>query len=82
MTVTVQLEPNLEARLQAEARAKGLPIEAYLASVITQATVTGFQTETTFKDFETGLDELAEGSDKLPILPPQAYRRDSIYGED
>jgi predicted nucleic acid-binding protein len=82
VTVTVQLEPMLEARLLAEAHAQGLPIETYLASVLAQVAVPKGRLATTLQDFETGLDELAEGSEKLPVLPPEAYRRDSIYGEE
>lgn len=82
MTVTVQLEPTLEARLLAEAHAQGVPFEAYLASVIAQAAAPRDRIETTLKDFDAGLDALAEGSERLPVLPPQAYCRDSVYGED
>ena len=81
MTVTVQLEPTLEARLLGEARAQGVPLDAYLASVIAQVAAPKGPPVTTSTDFEAGLDELAEGSERLPVLPPEAYRRDSIYGE-
>ena len=81
MTVTVQLEPTLEARLLAEARAQGVPLGAYLASVITQVSAPRGQPETTSADFEAALDELAAGCERLPVLPPEAYRRDSIYGD-
>jgi len=30
-------------------------------------------------DFEAALDDLAQGSDKLPVLPPEATNRDGIY---
>jgi len=30
-------------------------------------------------EFETTLDALAEGSDKLPVLPPEATSRAGIY---
>ena len=33
------------------------------------------------EEFEAGLDALAEGCDELPVLPPDAYRRESIYGD-
>lgn len=81
MTVTVQLEPTLEAKLLAEARAGGLPIEAYLVRVIAQATAPEPQARTVPTDFDAGLDELVEGSESLPVLPPEAYRRESIYRE-
>lgn len=32
-------------------------------------------------EFDTALDALAEGSDKMPILPPEASARAGIYRE-
>jgi hypothetical protein len=32
------------------------------------------------QEFEAGMDALAEGSEQLPVLPPEAYSRESIYG--
>jgi hypothetical protein len=34
------------------------------------------------EEFEAGLDELASASDSIPVLPPDAYTRESIYGDD
>ena len=33
-------------------------------------------------EFEAGLDELASASDSIPVLPPHAYTRESIYGNE
>jgi hypothetical protein len=38
--------------------------------------------EVSLEEFEAGLDELASASDSLPVLPPEAYTRESIYGDD
>ncbi len=81
MTVTLQLEPGLHARLVAEARAQGQSLESYVTSVVAQAVVSEGQPEISLEDFEARLDELAAGSESLPLLPPEAYSRASIYGD-
>lgn len=37
--------------------------------------------QVTFEEFEAGLDELASASDTIPVLPAEAYTRESIYGD-
>ena len=81
MTVTVQLDAEVEVRLLAEARAQGISLEAYLASVIRRAAAPEDGPDIALTDFEAGLNELAEGSEGLPVLPPEAFRSDSIYGD-
>ena len=39
-------------------------------------------TEVSIEEFEAGLDELASASDDIPILPTEAYTRESIYRND
>jgi hypothetical protein len=34
------------------------------------------------EEFEAGMDALAAGSKQLPVLPPKAYSRESIYGDE
>jgi hypothetical protein len=80
MAVSVQLDAELQEHFLAEARAQGISLEAYLASVIAHAAAQG-RPKITTQEFGAGLDELAGGSEKLPVLPPEAYRRDSIYGD-
>jgi hypothetical protein len=81
VTVTVQLEPNVEARLLAQARAQGVPLEAYLQAVVDQIAARGGPPDVSIEESEIGLDTLAEGCEQLPVLPPGAYRRESIYGD-
>ena len=38
--------------------------------------------QVSLEEFEAGLDELASASDSIPVLPPEAYTRESIYGGD
>jgi len=82
VTITVRLEPEIEERLLAQARAQGIPLDAYLRTVIEQAATLEGRAEVSLDEFDAGLDSLAEGSERLPVLPPEAYRRESIYGDD
>ena len=78
MMITLQLEPTVEARLVAEARTQGMPLETYLTTMLAR-TAAGSWPELTDEDFDAGLDALAEGSENLPILPPEAYHRKNMY---
>ena len=58
----------------------GVPLDVYLRTVIEQAAASEGRPEVSPDQFDAGLDALAEGSEHLPVLPPEAYRRESIYG--
>jgi hypothetical protein len=64
VTVTVQLNAELEVKLLAEARAQGISLDAYIADVVTHAAASDGRHEITLRDLEAGLDELAEGSER------------------
>jgi hypothetical protein len=82
VVITVQLDPDLESRLTAAARAQGVPLQDYLAGVLASSVVPAGAPENNPSDFDEGLNALAENSEKLPVLPPEAYGRESIYRED
>jgi hypothetical protein len=79
VSISVQLDPEVETRLLARARAEGVPLDAYVRAVMEQMVGTGGPPKVSLEEFEAGLDALAEGCEDLPILPPDAYRRESIY---
>jgi hypothetical protein len=80
VTITVQLEPEVETSLLARARAQGMTLDAYVQSLIEGAAAEPESQQMSDEEFEAALDELAEGSEQLPILPPEAYTREGIYG--
>ena len=82
MRITVELTPEVEARLWARARARGVSLVTYLQTVIEQIAALESSGEGSLEEFEAGLDALAEGSEQLPVLPPEAYSRESIYGDE
>jgi hypothetical protein len=79
MTITLELEPELEQRVLAQAAANGVSPEAYLLSVIEEAAPPSPPELTTLEQFEAALDAFSEGTEALPVLPPEAFTRESIY---
>ena len=79
MTVKLELTPEVEANLAAQARAHGVPLHTYLQGLIESFA----RTETTRAagphDIEATLDRLAEMGKDLPHLPCSALTRESIY---
>jgi hypothetical protein len=81
MTILVELSPEAEARLTAEAAQRGLPPEKYAGKLLQEALApygggTGILTP---EEVQALSERLSEGSDKLPILPPEANERASFY---
>jgi hypothetical protein len=80
MTVTIELTPEMEARIQAQAQAAGVSVAAYVQSVIEAAAPPPVGQRPTLEEFEAAMDEMAEGTDDIPVLSPEATSRESIYG--
>ena len=80
MTVTLELNPELEKRLVSQASRQGLSLEEYLLSVIDTRVIPPEAADATLEEFEAAMDELSEGTDHIPVLAPEAFSRESIYG--
>lgn len=78
MTVTLELDPEIEASLNAQALAKGIPLDAYLRSVI-EGLVRVKAPGPDIQEFREALDRLADMGKGLPHLPSSAFNRESIY---
>jgi hypothetical protein len=81
VTIQIDLSPDTEARLAAEAHAHGVAVEAYAGSLLQQAlasTAPGTG-ELTVEKFRAMLDALARDSENLPNLPTESFTRDSFY---
>jgi hypothetical protein len=81
MTIKVELSPEIESRLAAEARAQGLPLETVAEKLLKEA-LTGralSHRELSVEEFHQMLGVLAEGSEKLPNLPTDVFSRESFY---
>jgi len=80
MAITLELPPEIEARLAAQAQACGLRLDAYLEGLLKQQAATqGPQHPMSPEQFQAELDGLAQGSEGLPYLPPEALTRESFY---
>jgi hypothetical protein len=79
MAIMLQLTPDLEERLAAEARAQGLSLDDYVRTLLETRFAPEPKRKMTLEEFEAVLDSLAEFSDKIPDLPPEAFTREGIY---
>jgi len=79
VTITLQLTPEVEASLQARAAEQGMTLRDYVQSVIEQLAAAERRPRVSLDELEAMLDEMAEDSGELPVLPARAYTRESIY---
>lgn len=81
MTIQVELDPETEARLKAQAVRHGVAPEQYAGKFL-RDNLPNFATGTgrlTREDLRAMREELQEGSENRPILPPEATERASFY---
>jgi hypothetical protein len=81
MTIRVELNAETEARLVAEARAQGLPVETIAERLLKEALAGSSLSRgrLSAEEFHRMLGAMAEGSEKLPDLPTQSFSRESFY---
>ncbi len=79
--MNIRLNPHSEQLLK-EQLAHGTfrsPEEVIERALETLSEGAGRSANMDLAEFEATLDALAEGSDKLPVLPPEATNRTEIY---
>lgn len=81
MTIQVEISPEAETRLTAEAAVRGLALEKYASKLLedaipTYATGTGILLP---GDVDKMTEVMTAGSENLPILPPEVNNRESYY---
>ena len=83
MTIRVELNPETEARLIAEARTQGVPLEKLAERLLAEALTAGSPARGAFsvEEFHRMLGAMAEESEKLPNLPTESFSRESFYEE-
>jgi hypothetical protein len=79
MTVRLELKQDVEENLAAQARARGISLDAYLQSVIEHLAQAQATSPPSPQDIEAALDALAEMRKGLPHLPSSAFSRKNIY---
>ena len=84
MTVTLELKPEVEERISAEAKARGLSVEDYIQQEL-EAKVRSPQTheQMPHKEWLRMFNEWLNSHDyiKAPALSDEAISRESIYRE-
>ena len=78
----IHLRPEVEARLQAQAKAKGVSLERYVQTLLEQTVLSGESETASDAEFEAAMDALSEGLDHLPVLSAEALTRAGIYRDD
>lgn len=81
MTINVELKPDVEARLIAEARSRGVPVEKVAESLLREALAarSTLQEILSVEEFHSMLSAMAAGSESLPDLPTDTFSRESYY---
>lgn len=81
MTIRVDLSPETQARLVAEARAQGLPLEKVAERLLKDALIErpASRGAMSIEEFHRMLDAMAEGSERLPDLTTENFSRESFY---
>ncbi len=79
MTVELDLSPEMERQARARAAAHGMSLEAYLLSVIEEASLPARPAAATLEEFEAAMHAFSEGTEALPVLPEEAFSCESTY---
>jgi hypothetical protein len=83
VTLTIELDPELQATYNAEAQRRGVDPGVVALEVLRahRPAPPPTQKKLTVEEFHKMLDELAVGSENLPHLPDSALTREGIYGD-
>ncbi len=80
MTITINIKPEVQAELSRRAAAQGVGLEPYAAALLEEAAHIGNSPKTPSGDqLDRTLQELAQFSHKIPLLPDEAFSRQSLY---
>jgi hypothetical protein len=83
MTIKVELNPEMEARLAAEARAFGIALEEYAQRLLQQAidSTPRLRSRANQDEFRKFLDAMASKAPNIPQLRAETFSRQMIYEE-
>jgi len=77
--VQLELDPKVERQLIDAAKARGLKPEAYVSQLIESAVSLTAEKHPNLADMQRFFDGMASLSDKIPILPDEAFTRECFY---
>ncbi len=83
MTIRVELNPEMERQLAAEALARGIALEVYAQRLLWEAIASRstVHTRASQEEFRAFLDALASKAPNVPQLRSETFSREMIYGE-
>ncbi|MGH9604552.1 MAG: hypothetical protein ACRD3N_02515 [Terracidiphilus sp.] len=83
MTIQVELNPETEIQLAAEASARGMAMELYAQQILREAMATksNAASRASQYEFRAFLDALASKAPDVPHLRSVTFSRETIYGE-
>lgn len=89
MTVTIELPPDIEAGLLAQAQAEGLDVADYVRNLVSKQVVAATSTTYLRPAYERSNEEwlrefnawVNSHSGNSVVLPDEAMERESIYGD-
>jgi len=79
MTIQVEVSPELEASLKAEAAQHGMELKEYAGKLLEERRPHSSTGTLTPERFDEMLTVLTKGSESLPILPLEVNERASYY---
>ena len=83
MTIRVELNPEMERQLAAEALARGIELELHAKRLLQEpmASRRKGRSRASQKEFRAFLDALANKAPNVPQLRSDTFSREMIYGE-
>jgi hypothetical protein len=80
MSIIINIKPEAQAELARQAAAHGVQPEDYAAALLEEAVDMSTAAKTLTKDqLDRTLQELAQFSYKIPLLPDEAFTREGLY---
>jgi hypothetical protein len=80
MSIILDIKPEVQAELSRQAAARGVEVGAYAATLLEEAAhVPAGSKKLSQSQLDNTLRELAEFSHKIPLLPDEAFSRESLY---
>ena len=80
MSIIINIKPEAQAELMRQAVAHGVQPEDYAAALLEEAVHIGVVAKTLTKDqLDRTVQELAQFSHKIPLLPDEAFTREGLY---
>lgn len=80
MTININLQPQIESQIAAQAAARGLSVDDFISNLLEKSFILVKELrEISLEEFERDLDALAEGLEHLPSDYHGTYSREDIY---